>query len=180
MIRDSAESSKNTVWSADWVRTLSLLGTCCGVYVLALARPPLHLGLPGHSALFWLPPLLIAARWGPRGSGALVAGMGTMLCWGMGVVTPAKVGGYLLAGAAIEATYYLGRRAPEAVRMVAAGIGGHLGKLAFKVLLLAGTGLPMTRAEPHLLWALVLYASFGAAAALLCLGANSLVRLWRR
>ncbi len=68
-------ADKNRVRSV-WLTNVALVGGCVAVFVVALARPPLHLGIPGHRALFWLPPLLAAATWGPRGGGSLTAALG--------------------------------------------------------------------------------------------------------
>jgi len=176
-----SEEAPERVFSSPVVLRTVLIGVCTAGFVLALVRPPLHLGIPGHRALFWLPPLLVAAMWGTRGAGTLVAAGGTLVTCGLGVMTPDKISGYLLAGLFVDLLTAGTGRAPESLRVVLAGALGHLGRLVPKMIMAASAGLPATRSQPHLAGAVVFYAFFGLGAALLTLGGKTvLCWYWNR
>ncbi len=168
-------------WTFDYAIALRivLIGACTAGFVLALARPPLHLGIPGHRALFWLPPLLVAAMWGTRGAGTLVAAGGTLVTCGLGALTPDKISGYLFAGLFVDLLVVAGSRAPESLRVILAGAFGHIGRLVPKAILAVGGGLPPTRFQPHLAGAVAFYAFFGLLAALLVLGGKAALCWYR-
>ena len=176
-----SEETRAQVFSSPVVLRTALIGVCTVGFAVALASPPLHLGIPGHRALFWLPPLLVAAVWGTRGAGTLVAAGGALVTCGLGVMTPDKISGYLLAGLFVDLLAAGAGRAPESLRVILAGILGHLGRLVPKVIIAAGAGLPATRFQPHLVGTVVFYAFFGLCAALLTLGGKcALCWYWNR
>ncbi len=177
MSATSNETANSKALDAARARNLAFVVGCTAVFVLAITHPPLRLGIPGHRALFWLPPLLASALWGVRGGGSLTAIMGMMLTCAVGVLTPAKAIGYLLAGGALDVFRLCSGRRAALLQTVVAAVVAHLARLAPNVALAVTTGVPVTRAQPRLVPVIALYVIFGAAAALMALGIKSLVHL---
>ncbi len=149
-----------------------LLGFSVALAVTAgLVKTPM--GVPGHSAVFWVPVLVLAGC--RRMPGFVVA---TALCGG---AMAAGIGGFramefagVLASAGVVEAFGLGRRErPAGVLIVLAGGLGHATKLSVKVLALAVAGVPLNHAGLPLLPTLGLYVSFGIIGGLLAWGARS-------
>jgi hypothetical protein len=119
------------------------LGTGLAV-ALAKRYLDFHLGVPGHSGLFWVAVLLAGASRGRAGTG--VAAGAAVGLWGI----PAGLGHsagynmalYASAGAALDAMR-LARWMPveRLAGAVVAGTAMHLAKLAFIVMYASATGL---------------------------------------
>jgi hypothetical protein len=153
----------------------SLLGFSAALAVTAgVIRTPMH--LPGHSALFWLPVLVLAGAHRRPGMalGAALFGGGVAGLWGgvdgLGFAS-------LLGAAAVMEVSGLGRPSqPRAVRWALAGMGAHAAKFALKLIASLTTGLPLNLAGLFPLATLGLYVAFGLAAGLL---AWALLKAWR-
>lgn len=136
-----------------------------------------HAMIPGHSAIFWIPVLVLAGSY--RRPGMAV---GSAICGGLAVSAFGRLNGMefsgLLASAAAIEAFGIGL-APKhrALRMLSAGILGHFGKLGVKALALGVAGLPLNRAGLTLYPTFALYAAFGLAGGAIALG---LFAAWSR
>ncbi len=154
----------------------ALLGFSAALAVTAGAVKT-HIGVPGHSAIFWLPVLVLAGSYRRPGMA-----LGAVLCGGVvagtwGGVRGMEFAGLLATAAAIEA-FGIGQSAQSRrFRMLLAGTIGHLGKLGVKALAFGVAGLPLNRAGLTLFPTLALYAAFGLAGAAIALG---LFAAWQR
>lgn len=147
----------------------ALLGFSTALAITAgVIKTPI--GVPGHSAIFWIPVLVLAGchrRQGMAVGAGLLGGMMAGLWCGPGI---AKLAGLLAASAVVEA-WGLGARAkPGALRMAATGALAHVGKLGVKVLSILVAGIPLNKAGLPLLPTLVLYAAFGIGGGIIAWG----------
>ena len=158
-----------------------LLG-CVGVGLLAglltafMDSLHLHLGLPGHKVLFWMPPLIIARLVLRHPIGATAgAGATAIACLGCGANIaggPAYVPLIVLAGSVLDAAAGLAERRRLSFWLVIPllGAAGAAGAMLCAVKRLAEPLL-----KTHLLWSLIpdpaasviIYAFFGLLAGLL-------------
>ncbi len=125
---------------------------------------------PGHSAIFWLPVLVLAGTHRRTGMviGAALCGGGLALSFrGTDALGMASL---LAAASAIEAFSLNREGRARGLRMVLAGVGAHLGKLLVKLVSTAAMGLPLNEAFLPLLPTVALYLAFGAAAAFIAWG----------
>ncbi|MFP3904562.1 MAG: hypothetical protein ACLFWB_10015 [Armatimonadota bacterium] len=124
-----------------------------------IIRTPI--GVPGHSAVFWIPVLVLAGaqkRSGIAAGSSVLAGSASLLWFGGnvgGVMTLAAAGVVIEVLAAFKHTDTL------AVWMVLAGLAAHFGKLAIKVLMALVMVKPLNLAGLQLVETAVLYAAFG-------------------
>lgn len=124
-----------------------------------VVRTPI--GVPGHSAMFWLPLLVLAGaqkRSGLAAGAALLGGAFCFLYCGRGL---REIAGLLAAGAAVEACGGLRDSVPILVWMLLAGLLGHFGKLSTKVAAVFIAGLPLNLAGLAFLKTAALYSAFG-------------------
>jgi len=154
----------------------ALLGFSAALAVAVGAiKTPLH--MPGHSAVIWMPILVLAGCQRRRGMavGSALVGGGVAALWGgVGVV---EFAGLLASGAAVEACG-LGRSArARGLWMLLAGMLAHLGKLGIKVLVVGVAGLPLNRSGLPLVPTLAQYAAFGLIGGAVAWGALS---AWHR
>jgi len=148
----------------------ALLGFSAALAVAAgVTKTPMH--LPGHSAIFWMPVLVVAGshrRPGMAVGSAVLGGAMASLWGGVGGLDF----GCLLAAAAMVQACSLAR-SPESrgTWMLAAGVLGHLGKLGIKVTAALASGLPLNHTGLLLLPTLGLYVAFGLIGGVLAWGA---------
>ena len=155
----------------------ALLGFSGALVVTAgLIKTPM--GLPGHSALFWMPVLVLAGAHRRAGTAAGAALCGGGVSVGLGVMGAAEFGGLILAGLVLEGLRLLRGAPPQGLWLLVAGLVAHLGKLAVKlgpaliapqVLNGARLGLSLTAA---------LYAAFGLGGGVIAWGALAAWRRW--
>jgi hypothetical protein len=136
-----------------------LLGFSLAVTVTAgLVRT--HWGLPGHSAIFWMPVLLLAGvrRPGMTAGSALVGG-----CLGAawGAIDPGELAALMLSASIVEAFGLSMATRQRAALIVVAGILGNLGKLGLKFVTLGLAGLPLNRMQLPLPPTFAIYAAAG-------------------
>ena len=160
------------LWSraqADGYLTIAAVGLLAGM-VVAYARMPLH--LPGHKALWWIPPVLAARLLTRRQAGASVGASAT-------IATTLSLGGHLaggviavplvmLAGVTLDMAAMAAERRPAAKWRVlpllsSGGAAANLVCFAKRLFEPAGP-FSSTSNVQDLLWAAVSYASFGVLA----------------
>jgi len=147
----------------------ALLGFSAALAVTAgLVKTPMQ--LPGHSAIFWLPVLVLAGA--HRRPGMVI---GTAVCGGAMALSfrgtdALGLASLLAAASAIEA-FGLGQtKGARGLQMILAGLLAHLGKLVVKLVSTTAVGVPLNEALLPLLPTAALYAAFGVAAALIAWG----------
>lgn len=147
----------------DLTRDLAALVGFSAALAVTAGLTRTHMGVPGHSAIFWLPVLVLAGTYRRPGMA-----LGAVLCGGMvagawGGLRGMEFAGLLGTAAAVEA-FGIGQSArSRGLRMLLAGMLGHFGKLAVKALAFGVAGLPLNRAGLTLFPTLALYAAFGLA-----------------
>ncbi len=128
-----------------------------------------HMGLPGHSAVIWLPVLLLAGFRRPgMTAGAALAGGG--LGAALGAIRPHELASLMVAASVVEAFGLSTATRWRAPLFLAAGILANLGKLALKFLTLGIAGLPLNRMGYPLLPTLAIYSAAGLIAGFIALG----------
>jgi len=141
----------------------ALLGFSAAVAITAgVIRTPMQ--LPGHSAIFWLPVLVLAAfhrRPGMAVGAAMLGGLGGAAFGHIGGLEYAQ----LIAAAGL-AEGLGGARAirSRTLRVLLAAICGHLGKLGLKLVAGVAMGVPLNAARLPILPTFALYAAFGLVA----------------
>lgn len=146
------------------VRDLAALLGFAAATVVTAAVIKTPIGVPGHSALFWLPVLVLAGCY-PRGGMAVgSAVVGGLAGTAVGRVGGTEFAGLLAAAAVVEAFGLNAKERQRVLPMVCAGLLGHLGKLAMKVISTVAAGLPLNTALLSLPATLALYAAFGVLA----------------
>ena len=155
---------------------LALLGFSAALAVTAGAiKTPI--AVPGHSAILWLPVLVLAGCYRRPGMALGAVLCGGLVAGGWGGLRGMEFSGLLASAAAVEA-FGIGRSArSRGLRMLLAGTLGHLGKLGVKALAFGVAGLPLNRAGLTLYPTLVLYAAFGLAGGIIAWG---LLSAWLR
>ncbi len=148
----------------------ALLGFSVALAVTAgLIKTPM--GVPGHSAVFWVPVLLLAGRRRLPGFVVATAICGGAMAGGLGGFGAMKFAGVLASAGVIEA-FGLGRRkCPGGVLMLVAGGLSHAAKRSVKLLALGVAGVPLNRAGLPVVPTLGLYISFGIIGGLIAWGA---------
>ncbi|MGQ9729753.1 MAG: hypothetical protein ACUVX8_00635 [Candidatus Zipacnadales bacterium] len=152
-----------------------LLAFSAGVVLtVGVLKTPLQ--LPGHSAILWMPILLLAGsrRVGLSFGSALVGG-GVGVVWGF--VKPLELSTIMAVAAVIEALRLSRTRHSQAVMMLMAGVLGNLTKLGLKVFTQSLGGGLLNHAGLALLPTVALYTGFGLLAGMIAAG---LVAGWRR
>jgi hypothetical protein len=158
---------------ADAKTVVADLAALCGFSVAVavtagVVKTPM--ALPGHSALFWLPVLVLAGAHRRPGM-AIGAGLCGGLLGGLWGGIDAQGLAALLAGSGVIEAFGLGRSAQaRGVRMIVAGLLAHLGKLGVKLAAGLAVGLPLNAARLPILPTLALYAAFGLAAGAMAWG----------
>ena len=147
----------------------ALLGFSVALAVTAgLVKTPM--GVPGHSAVLWVPVLVLAGCRRLPGFVVATAICGGAMATGMGGFGAMKFAGVLASAGVIEA-FGLGRRkCPGGVLMLVAGGLGHAAKLCVKLLALGVAGMPLNRAGLPIVPTLGLYVSFGIIGGLVAWG----------
>lgn len=177
MLRDSAIEAKATYGVRDIARDLLILLGFSVAVAVTRGYIKTHMGIPGHSAIFWIPVLVLAGSCRRPGVAVGSAICGGLAASGLGRMNAMEFSGLLASAAAIEA-FGIGL-APKhrALRMLLAGILGHFGKLGVKALAVGVAGLPLNRAGLTLFPTFALYAAFGLAGGAIALG---LFAAWQR
>ncbi len=165
-------------------------GVLAGLMTAFMDSLHLHLGLPGHKVLFWMPPLIIARLVFRHPIGATAgAGATAIACLGCGANIaggPAFVPLIVLAGSVLDAAVGFAERRRLPFWLIipllgAAGAGGAM--------LCATKRLMVPLLKPHLLWnmipdpaaSVIIYAFFGLIAGLLGAAiATGVLRLRRK
>jgi hypothetical protein len=148
----------------------ALLGFSAALAVaVGVIKTPMH--VPGHSALFWMPILVLAGSHRRPGMAVGSAALGGAMASLWGGVGGLDFGCLLAAAALVQACALA--RSPESrgTWMLAAGVLGHLGKLGIKVLASVAAGLPLNHTGLLLLPTLGLYLAFGLMGGSLAWGA---------
>ncbi len=130
---------------------------------LVIARHVIHtpIGVPGHSAVFWIPVLLLAGRYRMPGCAVACATCGSLFGMGMGDLDAMKIAGVLAASATVDAFGLGQRKRVNALLLLAAGALAHVAKLMTKILATVVAGAPLNAVGVPLLPSLGLYVSFG-------------------
>jgi hypothetical protein len=138
---------------------LALLGFSAAILV-ARGFLRLHLGIPGHAAVIWMPILVLAGvrRSGMSFGSALIGGS---MAVGFARMDVMDMGVLLLASSVVEAFGLSRDLKHRGAFMLFAGMLGHLAKLGLKVLVCFVAGVPLNRAGLTLYPTLALYAAFG-------------------
>ena len=147
---------------------LALLGFSAAI-VVTRGLVKTHMGIPGHSAVYWVPVLILAAarRSGMPFGSALLGGTISMAFCGFRGMEFAG----LMGTAAVIETFGIARSGKSRpVRMLLAGTLGHIGKLGVRALVLGVAGVPLNRAGMGLLPTLALYSLFGLIGGVVGLG----------
>jgi len=153
------------------VRDLAaLLGFSAALAVTAgLVRTPMQ--LPGHSAIFWLPVLVLAGAHRRPGMAIGTAVCGGAMALSIRGTDVLGLAALLAAASAVEALGLGQTKRSRGLRMIAAGLLAHLGKLVVKLVSTTAMGVPLNEALLPVLPTAALYAAFGVAAALIAWGA---------
>ena len=153
----------------------ALLGFSLAVAVTAgYIRTPM--ALPGHSAVIWMPVLLLAGYRRPgMTAGASLVGGG--LAAGLGVMRPHELAALMISASVVEAFGLSMSGRWRAPMILAAGICGNLGKLGMKVLVSAPMGLPLNKVALPVLPTFAIYAASGLIAGFIALG---IIVAWER
>jgi hypothetical protein len=142
---------------------------------LVVTRGVIHtpIGVPGHSAVFWIPVLVLAGCRRMPGFVVATAICGGAMAAGIGGFRAMEFAGVLASAGVVEAFGLGRRRCRGGMLMLLAGGLGHVAKLSVKVLALAVAGVPLNHAGLPLMPTLGLYVSFGIIGGLLAWGARS-------
>ncbi len=130
-----------------------------------LIKTPMQ--LPGHSAIFWLPLLVLAGAHRRPGMAIGTAACGGAMALCFRGVDALGFASLLAAASAIEAFGIGQTTRARGLRMILAGLLAHLGKLVVKLVSTTAMGLPLNEALLPLLPTVALYAAFGVTAALI-------------
>jgi hypothetical protein len=143
------------------VRDAAILLGSSGALAIAAGVIKTPMRMPGHSAVFWLPILVLAAahRRPSMAAGTALIGGGAAAAWGG--LSGLEFAGLLGAGAVATAIGLARRETYAGPVMLAVGVLAHAAKLGVKVLAVAASGLPLNRAGLPVLPTLALYVTFG-------------------
>ena len=127
------------------------------------------IGMPGHSAIFWMPVLLLAGCRRPgMTAGAAIAGGG--LGAALGAIRPNELAALMISASIVEAFGLSLTSRWRTVLLLLAGICGNLGKLGMKVFTLGIAGLPLNKVGLTLMPTLAIYAASGLIAGFIAIG----------
>ena len=143
------------------IRDIAVLMGYSIALAVAVGMVKTQLGVPGHSAVRWMPILLLAGAGGRAGMTVGTAALGVLLARSWGGINAPEAAAVLAAGGVVEAVMgaWGGRRLVSV--MLLAGVLGHLGKLCIKILAAVCMGIPLNRAGLPLLPTAALYVTFG-------------------
>ncbi|MBM3471896.1 MAG: hypothetical protein FJX75_01320 [Armatimonadetes bacterium] len=146
----------------------ALLGFSLAITVTAgLIKTPM--ALPGHSAVFWMPVLLLACCRRPgMTAGAALAGGG--LGAALGAIRPNELAALMISASIVEAFGLALTSRWRTVLLLVAGIAGNLGKLALKGFTLGLAGLPLNHTGLPFMPTLAIYAASGLVAGFIAIG----------
>jgi hypothetical protein len=160
---------------------LILLALLAALIVVAKIALRLPLQLPGHSGIFWMAIVIVAAGAVPKRGAASLVGLtsGIIAAFlGMGDLGALNtLLSYTMIGVATDLALLLLRDPENLIVAALAGVFGHLGKLFIKWALASLTGAPAGFVALGLARAIVSYIIFGALGGLL--GALTLAALRR-
>jgi len=177
MSQDTSLATTDRIKLQDFAReAAALLGFSLALAVTAgVIKTPM--GVPGHSAVLWIPVLVLAGCRRLPGFAVATAVCGGAMAAGLGGFRAMEFAGVLASAAVIEA-FGLGRSdRPRGLLILAAAALGHVAKLLTKILALLVAGMPLNRAGLPLVPTLALYASFGIIGGLI---GWSILRGWNR
>ena len=145
---------------------LILLALFAALVVVAKIALRLPLQLPGHSGLFWMAIVVVAAGVVPkRGAASLVGLTSGILAAFLGMGDFGALNtllSYTMLGVGTDLALWLLRNPEHLVSGALAGAIGHLGKFLVKWVLGLITGAPLGIVALGLAWSLVNYAVWGA------------------
>ena len=158
---------------------LILLALFSALVVVAKIALRLPLQMPGHSGLFWMAIVIVAAGVVPkRGAASLVGLTSGILAAFLGLGDLGAVDtllSYTVLGVGVDLALWLLRNPEGMLVAILAGALGHLAKLGVKWALGAVTGAPVGFVALGMAWSVVTYVVFGALGGLL--GALTLMAL---
>lgn len=151
---------------------LILLALFAGLIVVAKIALKTPLQLPGHSGLFWMALLVIAAGVVPKAGAASLTGLTSgILAAFLGLGDFGALDtllSYLMAGVGVDLGLLILQARPENLLVAAlAGTLGHLGKYLVKWIFGLISGAPLGFVALGLIWSLLSYIVFGALGGLL-------------
>jgi len=152
---------------------LILIGLFGALLVVAKIALKLPLQLPGHSGLFWMAIIVVAARVVPRpGAASLVGLTSGLLAAFLGLGDFGALDtflSYTLAGVGTDLALLLmgGPQTENLIVLTLAGALGHLAKFLVKWVMGMISGAPLGFVALGLAWTLVNYIVFGALGGLL-------------
>jgi len=145
---------------------LILLALFSGLVVISKIALKTPLRMPGHSGVFWVAIIIIAARVVPKPGATSLVGLlsGTIAGFlGMGDFGALDTFlSYLMIGVGADLALLLLGNPENLIVAGLAGVLGHLGKFLVKWLFGAITGAPLGFVSLGLLNSLILYVAFGA------------------
>jgi hypothetical protein len=145
---------------------LVLLALFSALVVVAKIALRLPLQLPGHSGLFWMAIVIVAAGIVPkRGAASLVGVTSGVLAAFLGMGDLGALNtllSYTTVGVGTDLALWLLQRPENLLAAGLAGVIGHLGKFLVKWALGVLTGAPLGFVALGLAWSLVNYVVWGA------------------
>ena len=118
-------------------------------------------GVPGHSAVFWVPVLVLAASHRRAGMAVASAALGGFVAHLFGGLHTTEAAAVLAAAGVLEGTRAATGGRSQGLAMLLGGMLAHLGKLGVKILAAVCGGGPLNAAGLALLPTLAFYAAFG-------------------
>ncbi len=150
---------------------LILLALFSALVVVAKIGLRMPLQMPGHSGLFWVAIVIVAAGVVPkRGAVSLVGLTSGILAAFLGLGDLGALDtllSYTAIGVGVDLALWLLRNPESMPVAMLAGALGHLAKLGVKWVLSALTGAPVGFVALGLAWSMVTYVVFGALGGLL-------------
>ena len=151
---------------------LILLALFAGLIVVAKIALKTPVQLPGHSGLFWMALLVVAAGVVPKRGAASLTGLTSgILASFLGLGDFGALDtllSYLMAGVGVDLGLMIMQASPENLLVATlAGVLGHLSKYLVKWFFGLISGAPLGFVALGLIWSLVSYIVFGALGGLL-------------
>jgi ABC-type thiamin/hydroxymethylpyrimidine transport system permease subunit len=151
---------------------LILLALFAGLIVVAKIALKMPVQLPGHSGIFWMALLVVAAGVVPKRGAASLTGLTSgILAAFLGLGDFGALDtllSYLMAGVGVDLGLMITQASPEnLLAATLAGTLGHLGKYLVKWVFGLISGAPLGFVALGLVWSLVSYIIFGALGGLL-------------